>query len=231
MRTALACLLLCLPLSAAAKPRKKAAAPVAPLVAAQPTPAPVQVIVTLKDGQAMTGLLKTYDELLLVVANARGKIFSLPWAEVASVSALSPSPDAALMQQYLRPGPAEVVTLMAPKSPQEAWRRALWPGVLVHGAGYRAAGDNETFLNLAGGEIFSAVLLGFGLAEALGPGIPGETKITSESIAVGGGVIFLATWVWDLCGAPSAARDFNAKNDLALLPVQGGAELALGHPF
>ncbi len=126
------------------------------------------------------------------------------------------------------------VTVSARKSPSGAFHAALWPGFIIHGAGYRAAGDDDAFLNLAGGEIFSVVLLGFGMNEAFGPGIPGETKITSQSIAVGGGIIFLGTWAWDLIGASGAARDFNQKNGLSLLPAftpQGGAQLAMALQF
>jgi hypothetical protein len=126
------------------------------------------------------------------------------------------------------------VTVSARKSPSGALHAALWPGFIIHGAGYRAAGDDDAFLNLAGGEIFSVVLLGFGMNEAFGPGIPGETKITSQSIAVAGGVIFLGTWAWDLIGAGDAAREFNQKNGLTLRPglsPKGGAQLAMALPF
>jgi hypothetical protein len=228
MRLAAVCLVLSLPLALSGAP----AAPDAPQAPASgaPAAAPVELSLTLKDGQSTTCSLQTYDEISLVVSNAQGRSFSIPWGEVRAVSAIGSGPDAALMQQYLRPGDTEVETLIAARSPEKAFKTALWPGVLIHGAGYRAAGDNEAFLNLAGGEIFSAVLLTFGLNEALGPGIPGQTKITSQSIAVGGGVIFLATWAWDLLGASAAARDFNAANHLAL-GGGDGSQLALAYKF
>lgn len=117
------------------------------------------------------------------------------------------------------------------RDPGAAFKAALWPGVLLHGWGHHVAGDQETFLNLAGGELFGVIMLGFGLSEALGPDIKGESKATSQSIAIGGGVIFGVTWLWDVAGASSAAKRFNKEHNLSLLPLDGGAQLALRTRF
>jgi hypothetical protein len=74
------------------------------------------------------------------------------------------------------------------------------------------------------------VLLAFGLSEALGPDVKDETKITSQSIAAAGGVIFLGTWLWDLAGAQAAARRYNTKLGLSLAP-DAGVRLALSQGF
>jgi hypothetical protein len=117
------------------------------------------------------------------------------------------------------------------KDPREALKAAIWPGLLLHGWGHRAAGDQDTFLNLAGGELFSVVMLGFGLAEALGPDIKDETKSTSQSVAAAGAVFFAATWIWDLAGAQAAARRYNARLSLGLAPQDGAPQLALTTRF
>jgi hypothetical protein len=84
---------------------------------------------------------------------------------------------------------------------------------------------------MAGGELFGVIMLGFGLSEALGPDIKGESKATSQSIAIGGGVIFGVTWLWDVVGAGAAATRFNKEHNLSLLPLDGGAQLALSTRF
>ena len=140
---------------------------------------------------------------------------------------------AAVEAQTPVPAKTETVAVLhKPKAdPDAAFKAAFWPGILLHGAGYREAGDTDTFVNLAGGEIFSAVLLGFGLAEALGPDIKDESKATSQSIAAAGGVIFVGTWLWDIAGASGAARKFNEKNGLSLSPKGDGAQVALALQF
>jgi hypothetical protein len=117
------------------------------------------------------------------------------------------------------------------KDPKDALRAAFWPGVLLHGWGHREAGDQDSFLNLAGGELFSVAMLSFGLAEALGPDIKDESKATSQAIAAAGAVVFGATWAWDILGAQAAARRYNARLSLGLAPQNGGARLALARSF
>ncbi len=115
--------------------------------------------------------------------------------------------------------------------PKDAFVASLWPGVFVHGWGHHVAGDQESFLNLAGGELFGCIMLGFGLSEALGPDIKDESKSTSQSIAVAGGAIFAVTWLWDVADAGSAATRFNKEHNLTLSPLPGGAQLALNARF
>ncbi len=117
------------------------------------------------------------------------------------------------------------------RDPKAAFAAALWPGFFLHGWGHHVAGDQETFLNLAGGELFGVIMLTFGLSEALGPDIKGESKATSQSIAIAGGAIFATTWLWDLTRAGAAATRFNRENHLSLAPREGGAQVALNTRF
>ena len=115
--------------------------------------------------------------------------------------------------------------------PHDAFVASLWPGILLHGWGHHVAGDQETFLNLAGGELFGVIMLGFGASEALGPDIKDESKATSQSIAIAGAAIFGVTWLWDVVDAGAAAKRFNKEHNLSLLPLEGGAQLALSTRF
>jgi hypothetical protein len=207
-------------------------APAAPVVVQNTGVVAVPVLtalkLTLKDGQSAKLWLRSYDDLCLDAVNARGLVVKVPWREVQSLKADGMSADAALMQQYIHPDePVEVSSLIGYRDPDAAFNAALWPGVALHGWGHRAGGDPDTFYNLAGGEFFSLVLMGFGLPEALGPDPNNETKSTSQAVSIAGGLIFVGTWVSDLWGASAAARQFNEKNGLALAPRGNGVELAL----
>lgn len=184
--------------------------------------------VTLKDGQAMDAVLGKYDDYFLTVSNSLGKNFDLPWAEVAAVDSSDLSADLPLLRGRITREPSPVGSVIAAKNPSTALAKAFWPGILLHGSGHRYAGDNDTFLSLAGAELFGVVVGGFGATELLGPTRVGEHKDTALALAVGGGAIFGLTWLWDLAFAPGAARKFNQAKGLALEPAKnGGAQIAL----
>lgn len=211
-------------------------APAAPVVVQNTGVVAVPVLtalrLTLKDGQSAKLWLRSYDDLSLDAVNARGLVIKVPWREVASVKSEGLNADVALMQQYVHPDEAaEVSTLIGYRDPDAAFSAALWPGVALHGWGHRQGGDPDTFYNLAGGEFFSLVLLGFGLPEALGPDVKNENKNTSQAVSAAGGLIFVSTWLCDLWGASGAARSFNEKNGLALLLQQRNDGLALALHF
>ncbi|MGH7442935.1 MAG: hypothetical protein ACREKE_09715, partial [bacterium] len=153
-------------------PTLKAPAPLArfhaPMAQVRPVaalPAPqilgARLSVTLKDGQYAEVNLVNYDHFFLSVVNAKGTHFDIPWTEVASVDGPSAG-DLALMRGNLTPGDDPVLSVIEYRSPRGALRRALWPGVFLHGSGLRYAGDNSSFVGLAGGEFFGLVLGAFG---------------------------------------------------------------------
>lgn len=183
--------------------------------------------ITLKDGQQLQGNLLKYDDYFLSVKNRRGTSFDLPWVEVQSVDSSALSADLPLMRGRLTSASSPVNSLVQARDPSTALSRALWPGILLHGAGHRYAGDYDRFVSLAGAELFGVVVGGFGANEYFGPGKDGEHKDTALALTVGGGVIFGVTWLWDLAFSPGAARKFNEAHGLALLPAPNGAQLAL----
>lgn len=188
--------------------------------------APILLQVRLKDGQSAELKLLHYDSVFLSAVNAKGTKFDLPWNEVASLSSADAGPDLALMQGHLTPEASPVGSQIALRQPGTAFTQALWPGFLLHGAGHRYAGDQDTFFSLAGGELFGLVVGGFGLSELLGPEKTGESKDTALALASAGGIIFGLTWLWDLGFAPGAATKFNQAKGLALQPLPTGAQLA-----
>jgi len=219
--------------AAAASPTASAAASApapapAPAAAATPVPTPGSAItVTLKDGQVAHLALLRYDRFFLTAVNPKGTSFDIPWAEVAAVEGPDAGADLALMRGNITGDPALVGSIVAPRDPGHALGAAFWPGVLLHGSGYRYAGDNGMFVDLAGAELFGVVVGVFG---AYINANPDNTNLSEDQgaskvlIATGAG-IFLVTWVWDMF-SPLEAAQLNKDKGLALLPFPGGAQLA-----
>lgn len=222
-------LALAAPLTAKAKkaPAHAALTP-APMPAATPaaTAVPAEITVTMKDGQQAHLKMLRYDSVFLSTVNAKGTALDLPWVEIAKVDGDAAGADLALMRGHITDEPSPVNSVMAPRDPGKAFAQALWPGILLHGSGLRYAGDQDSFVSLAGGELFGVVVGTFGLYEVLGPDIVGESKTTANALTIAGGTIFAVTWIWDLAMAPGAARRFNDSKGLALLPRQDGLQLS-----
>jgi hypothetical protein len=194
---------------------------------ADEAPAPTgHVRVRLKDGQVLDALLQHSDKYFLSVNNAKGTHFDIPWSEVEALDSADLGAELAPLRANIKAGPAEVSSLVEPRRGGTAFQRALWPGILLHGAGHRYAGDSDAFVSLAGGELFGVVVGGFGLSELLGEGKAGESKDTALALSVGGGAIFGLTWLYDLAFAPGAARKFNEAKGLSLQPRLNGLQLA-----
>lgn len=202
----------------------RAEAPVpAPAVAA---PLGTSVSVTLKDGQTAQLTLVTYDSFFLTAVNAKGTRFDIPWTEVAGVDAPGAGADLALMRGHITPGPGPVSSVVEPRSPGTALARAVWPGVLLHGAGLSYAGSNDAFVDLAGAEFFGVVVGAFGAYLEYYPNSSDSSKTVPQVLTIAGAAIFVGTWLWDLSFSYHAARSFNERKGLALEPAPGGAQLS-----
>lgn len=208
------------PLSGSAQ----AALPAAPQLDASPSSGHLSV--RLKDGQAFEAQLQKSDKYFLSVNNAKGTHFDIPWTEVEAVDSRDLGEGLGLLRANLTSAPSAVGTLVEPRRGGEAFKRALWPGFLLHGAGHRYAGDNDAFVSLAGGELFGVVVGGFGLSELLGETKAGEHKDTALALNIAGGSIFGLTWLYDLAFAPGAARQFNEAKGLSLQPRIDGLQLS-----
>src|SRR5665213_1644693 len=177
------------------------------------------MVVTLKDGQKADLILQSYDHFFLTALNSKGTRFDLPWTQVASVACPNAGADLALMRGNITSDRAAVDSIIDPRYPSTAFERALWPGLILHGAGFRYAGDGGTFVDLAGAEIFGVVVGAFGLYLNSSPNKADSSKVVPQTLSVAGGVIFVGTWLWDLCFSPGAARALDNAKGLALEPL------------
>jgi hypothetical protein len=189
-------------------------------------PAPAKLSVRLKDGQALDAGLLKYDRYFLSIRNSKGTTFDVPWAEVEAVESPELGAELALLRANLTPGPEPVGSIIEARRGSTALAKAVWPGFLLHGAGHRYAGDDETFVSLAGAELFGVVIGGFGLSELANATEDGEHRGTSLALAAGGGAIFALTWFYDMAFAPGAAEKLNQAKGLSFEPTPTGAQLA-----
>ncbi len=215
---------------------------VAPAFAgAAETPAPVSATaeaeikwdrIVLKDGQSMQGRIKGYDAFFLdVEAKGSGAAFHLPWREVAEVAPAEFTGDTAMIRQYLSPDMVKVESSIQARDPYEAVSKSFWPGFLIHGYGHKVAGDQDTFLSLAGAEIFGALVAGFGAAKLADAGVAQGDKDTAQYLVYGGGAMFVLSWAWDVLGSARAARKYNERHRLILGAAPGGVVLGLAGEF
>jgi hypothetical protein len=188
--------------------------------------------VQLKDGQAMSGKIQSYDAYYLVVAGQNGHAFSLPWGEISGVEPGALSGDTPMMRQHITTEAVDVKSHIEPKDPGQALRAALFPGILFHGFGYHVAGNQDMFLSLAGAESFGVIVAAFGAGRALDSSASPYEKQIAGSLVWGGIGLFAVTWAWDLIGAPMSAKSYNADAGLSLAPLpEGGARLAYSRSF
>ena len=189
--------------------------------------------VELKDGQKLEGKFTGYDAYFLEVEGRNAHHFSLPWKEVATITPAEFSGNIALMKAYLTQEKVEVASFVQAKDPHVACKAALFPGIFIHGYGYRAAGNRDMFLSLACAEAFGVVMAGIG-GVTVADSKPEDNTGMATAMLWGGIGVFVVSWYWDIIGAPMSVRDFNQKNGLTLITAplpRGGALLGFAKRF
>jgi hypothetical protein len=177
--------------------------------------------VVLKDQQVIDCQVQGFDHYTLDVQTFKGKVFHIPWGEVQSVSQTSRSLTSSELS-FITPNSVEVTTFAAPLSESLAFQKALYPGFFIHGWGHHFAHDEDRYYTLVAGELLGVATAGFGLQEYLSNANSTESRITSQSLSIGGLSIFAATWVYDLAFAGSAVRHFNQAHDLVSAQIRVG---------
>jgi hypothetical protein len=142
----------------------------------------------------------------------------------AAAAAAGPGDEPSLLT-LAEASPAPAVSPVAPlppaqvPNPRTAATLALAPGVVLHGSGHFYAGRPLTGAALVAVELGSLYMMyrgGTGISDAVASGVTdenspnfGNTAELSNSIglAVGGLALFLASWFYDLSGAPVAAAE------------------------
>ena len=167
-------------------------------------------VITLKDDQQFNADVISCDNYYITVALANGNTVALPWTEIRRMEHTN-TPCNSAEELHINNQDAEVNTLIAPFSKDLAWQRAIFPGVIIHGAGHAYAKDQNTSLSLVSVEVLSVILMGISVNDFLTP-----TKTDSENYSVTqimgtvGAVAFLGSWLYDIIFAPAAVEKFNS---------------------
>ena len=230
MKSAVLIFSLCLAASLQAKGKhaSKTAATPAPTPAATAVAAPAvaqPAVITLKDGQIFKGHIVQYDAYFLEAESLGGVKANIPLSEIAEIEPGDYIGDIATLRKHLSSEKVEVTSDLSAKDSKLALQKALWPGFVIHGWGYRAAGNQDMFLSLVGGEIFGVLVGGFGAIKAADGASNASEIQAGVDLAIGGASLFAVTWLWDVVGAPHYARSFNAEHGLSLSTsaLPGGA--------
>lgn len=98
------------------------------------------------------------------------------------------------------------------KDPNKAFLYAVVPGIVVHGAGHFYAGETTTGWVLVAGEVVSLSLAAYAIGVGIGESTNGSTSNSNaEIVGIFAGTLFIATWLYDIVGAPVAVQRENQK--------------------
>jgi len=170
--------------------------------------------IILKDEQKFEADVQTFDSYYLVVKLQNGKTLSLPWGEVRYIKHTTTA-SSWLEETYMNNDDVDVTSMVIPLSPQTAFDRALFPGIVWHGAGHFYAKNNNTGLSLLSAEIVSAFFMIISANEMLSPEVPNQPKAMSKIVFFTGLGFFSGSWLYDLIFAGGAAENYNQGKEFA----------------
>jgi hypothetical protein len=126
------------------------------------------------------------------------------------------------------------------KSPSRAFLLSFFPGILLHGYGHFYAKDKLMGTTLLTGEVLSLAAIGVGLMVQDDPTQFQNTFLGNNTVRKGkdmvlyGGILFGLTWVADMAHAPTAAKEYNRRNNLEpafSITPEGRASMTLAYRF
>ncbi|MFP4465989.1 MAG: hypothetical protein ACLFP1_02955 [Candidatus Goldiibacteriota bacterium] len=173
--------------------------------------------VILKDDQKFEADVISFDAYYLLVKLSGEKEVSIPWQEVRYIKHTTTETDWR-ESMYINDDDIEVKTLVVPMDKNTAFQKALFPGVVVHGAGHFYAKDKNRGMSIVSAQILSLVMMGISINGVLAPrDVSGvETDNVSNVVFYTGLAVFLGSWIYDMIFAPAAVERYNEKNTFLL---------------
>ncbi|HDQ26795.1 MAG TPA: hypothetical protein ENN43_08645 [bacterium] len=168
-------------------------------------------IIVLKDDQKFEADVKSFDAFYLNVVFPNGKEVTIPWNEVRYIKHTTTA-SSWLEETYMTNDDVEVKTLVSPLDPCLAMQKAIFPGIILKGAGHFYAKDSNAGMSLLSAGIVSAVIMAISVVEIITPQRQDQTLDVSKAVFYTGLTIFSASWLYDIVFAPGAAKKFNEKN-------------------
>lgn len=168
-------------------------------------------IIILKDEQKFEADVLNFDEYFLNVKLKNNKEVSIPWNEVSLIKHTT-TPSSWLEETHINSEDIEVKTLVVPLSPDTAFYKSLFPGIVWHGAGHFYAKDSNTGFSLLSAQIVSMVIIAMSVNELLTPVKEGQTYNVSRVVFYSGLTLFTGSWLYDVIFSRRAVEKFNSEN-------------------
>ncbi|MCX8094236.1 MAG: hypothetical protein N3E50_08750 [Candidatus Goldbacteria bacterium] len=167
--------------------------------------------IILKDDQIFEADVLSFDSYYLVLKLQNNQEISIPWDEIKQIKHTTTSKNW-MEDVYITPDDVEVTTLVAPLSTEIAFKKALFPGLLIHGSGHFYAKDYNTGYMLLSAEIVSLVLMSISFFEIISPVEKDQSFNVTKIIFFSGAAIFGGTWLYDLIFSSRAVEKYNQEN-------------------
>ncbi|HDT15100.1 MAG TPA: hypothetical protein ENN55_02710, partial [Firmicutes bacterium] len=129
--------------------------------------APADTII-LKDDQKFEADVIDFDAYYLTVELSNEKQAAIPWQEVRYIKHTTTEYDWR-ETMYIDNEDVEVRSLVVPLEKDIAFQKALFPGMVVHGAGHFYAKDTNRGMSLISAQILSLVMMGISINGVLAP--------------------------------------------------------------
>jgi len=168
-------------------------------------------IIILKDEQKFEADVLNFDEYYLNVKLKNNKEISIPWNEVSFIKHTT-TPSSWLEETHMSSDDVDVKTLVVPLSPDTAFYKSLFPGIVWHGAGHFYAKDSNTGFSLLSAEIVSLAIITMSVNELLTPIKEGQTYNVSRIVFYTGLTLFTGSWLYDIIFSRGAVEKFNREN-------------------
>lgn len=181
-------------------------------------------IIVLKDDQQFQAEVKNFDSFYLNVELSGGTPVSIPWNEVRMINHTTTA-SSWLEETHITKDDNEVNTLVVPLDENRGLEKALFPGLIMHGAGQFYAKDQNMGMSLLSAEIVSVIVMGISLNEVLGPNEQDDSLKVSKIVFYSGLTMFVAAWLWDIFTVRSAVSDYNSSHKFLIDGARAEAAL------
>lgn len=177
--------------------------------------------VILKDEQRFEADVISFDSYYLTVQLPNGVQTNIPWGEVRYIKHTTTA-SSWLEEEYMSSDDAEVTSLITPLYKDDAFQKAIFPGLVLHGAGHFYGKDQNTGLSLMSAEIVSLIIMGMSVQQFFAPAEPGYDYGVTKAVFISGVTIFTLSWLWDIIFAPQAVEKFNSEHEFLINALPGG---------
>jgi hypothetical protein len=181
--------------------------------------------IVLKDDQKFEADVKSFDSYYVLLELPNRRQVSIPWSEVRLVKHTTTA-SSWLEETYMNNDDVEVTSMIVPLNEGEAFQKAIFPGLIMHGSGHFYAKEQNAGFSLLSAEILSLVMMGISVNELLTPVAQDQSFNVSRAVFFTGLTMFVGSWLWDIAFSPKAVADYNERNKFLMNEPAGEAPAA-----